>query len=415
MEKLLPYVNKLIESESKIVSVAIIEGEKDIVYTTENWDISQDIDKINSIWDLGESSNITISGLKCVIIQNTTEKLVAITLKNSQFEGGIVGFKDDERKIICKTAPDGHLLLGFTETSKIIRKLSSKKPYMDLDKELGKVEELKWATPRILLDDTENLQRLGLLKVGLSLDEAKVYLALLKKGDDGDRVGNLNKELDVKRTTIYRIMERLVKKNWVDMVLDTPKGAQIYVAHPLNSLMDNIIKSKEDELKILKSFRFIMGENLENGWIDLSEIKKDLQIYSQKAFDFKTLGMTGVEKDCGLILFEYDKEVNQEVIIRAALQLSSEKIRENIQPDLKENEFTIPDLEAIKIEDTKIQDYLGMIMSFKFREGTSTANNIGTDWIVAARHVAVPIDDKIYVIWGSEEKFPILLSIILRL
>ena len=121
MEKLLPYVSKLIESESKIISVAIIEGENNIVYTTENWDISQEIDKIISIWDSGESNNITILGLKCVVIQNTTEKFVAITLKDSLFEGGIVGFKDDERKIICKTAPDGHLLLGFTEASKILR------------------------------------------------------------------------------------------------------------------------------------------------------------------------------------------------------------------------------------------------------------------------------------------------------
>jgi hypothetical protein len=54
-------------------------------------------------------------------------------------------------------------------------------------------------------------------------------------------------------------------------------------------------------------------------------------------------------------------------------------------------------------------------MYFKFKEGTKTGNNIGTDWIVAARHVAVPLDDKIFVVWGSEEQFPILLSIILKL
>lgn len=64
---------------------------------------------------------------------------------------------------------------------------------------------------------------------------------------------------------------------------------------------------------------------------------------------------------------------------------------------------------------TKIQDYLGMIMYFKFKEDTETGNNIGTDWIVAARHVAVLLDDKIFVVWGSEEQFPVLLSIILKL
>ncbi|MFX0043313.1 MAG: helix-turn-helix domain-containing protein [Candidatus Hodarchaeota archaeon] len=412
MENILLEVQNIIKSESKTISVAIIEGEKKIIYSTENWDISEDIDTINSVWDSQEPGNITISSINYVILQNTNEKLIATSPSK---EGGIICFRDEERKIICKISPDGSMRLGLIDASKALRNLSSQKPYMDLDIELGKIKELKWATPRILLNDIENLQQLGVLKVGLSLEEAKVYLSLLRKGENGDKVGNIHKELDIKRTTIYRIMERLVKKNWVDLVLDTPKGAQIFVARPLNNLMDEIIRSKEDELKILKSFRFIMGENLENGWIDLSEIKKDLQLYAQKTFDFKTLGITGVEKDCGLIIFEYDKEIKEEVIIRAALQLSSEKIRELIQPDLDINEYTIPDLEDIKITDTKIQDYLSMTMYFKFKEGTKTGNNVGTDWIVAARHVAVPIDDKIYVVWGSDEKFPILLSIILKL
>ncbi|KKL95367.1 hypothetical protein LCGC14_1855250, partial [marine sediment metagenome] len=34
---------------------------------------------------------------------------------------------------------------------------------------------------------------------------------------------------------------------------------------------------------------------------------------------------------------------------------------------------------------------------------------------VATRHVAVPLQNKVYVVWGSEENFPMLLSIILQL
>jgi len=54
-------------------------------------------------------------------------------------------------------------------------------------------------------------------------------------------------------------------------------------------------------------------------------------------------------------------------------------------------------------------------MYFKFKEGTETGNNVGTDWIVAARHVAMLIENKVYVVWGSEEKFPVFLNIILKL
>ncbi len=412
MEKMTQALNELIKSESKTIAATIIKGENDIEYSTENWDISNDIDEINLAWESEEYKTLIISNIKYVIIQRTPERLVGIDPSN---KGGILGFKDEERKVICKIAPDGLKRLGMMEVSRILGKLSSKKPYIDFDTQLGKVEELKWATPRILLDDTNNLQELGLLKFGLSIEEAKVYLTLLKRGKEGAKVGELNEDLSIKRTTIYRIIDRLISKSWVIKLPLMPKSAQNFIARPLNDILDERIQKKEEELKILKSFRYIMGEILENGWIDISEIKKDFQLYSKKAFDFNTLGIMGEEKDCGLIIFEYNKKIKEEVIIKAALQLSSEKMREPIQPDLDKKKFTIPDLEDIKIEDTKIQDYFGMTMYFKFKEGTETGNNVGLGWIVAARHVAVPIKNKIYVVWGSEEQFPILLSIILKL
>ncbi|MFW9988345.1 MAG: helix-turn-helix domain-containing protein [Candidatus Odinarchaeota archaeon] len=412
MVKMTQALNELIKSESKTIAATIIKGENDIEYSTENWDISNDIDEINLAWESEEYKTLILSNIKYVIIQRTPERLVGI---DPSSKGGILGFKDEERKIIGKIAPDGLKRLGMMEVSRILGKLSSKKPYIDFDTQLGKVEELKWATPRILLDDTNNLQELGLLKFGLSIEEAKVYLTLLKKGKEGAKVGELNEDLSIKRTTIYRIIDRLISKSWVIKLPLMPKSAQNFIARPLNDIFDERIQKKEEELKILKSFRYIMGETLENGWIDISEIKKDFQLYSKKAFDFNTLGIMGEEKDCGLIIFEYNKKIKEEIIIKAALQLSSEKMREPIQPDLDKKAFTIPDLEDIKIEDTKIQDYFGMTMYFKFKEGTETGNNVGLDWIVAARHVAVPIENKIYVVWGSEEQFPILLSIILKL
>ena len=412
MEKTKQGLSELIKSESKTISAAIIRGEKEIEYTTENWDMRDDIDEINSMWKSMTSKHLTIADVKYIVIQCTPERLVGI---DPIEKGGILGFKDDERKIICKIAPDGLMRLGMMEASRILRKLSSKKPYMDIDTPLGKVEELKWATPRILLDDTNNLQELGLLKFGLSIEEAKVYLALLERGKDGAKVGELDEDLSIKRTTIYRIIDRLISKGWIFKLPLVPKNAQEFIARPLNDIFDERIQEKEEELKILKSFRYIIGETLKNGWVDISEVKKDFQLYSEKSFDFNTLGITGKEKDCGLIIFEYNKKIKEDVIIRAALQLSSEKMREPIQPDLDIKEYTIPDLEDIKIEDTKIQDYLGMTMYFKFKEGSKTGNNVGVDWIVAARHVAVSIDNKIYMVWGSEEQFPILLSIILKL
>ena len=166
-------------------------------------------------------------------------------------------------------------------------------------------------------------------------------------------------------------------------------------------------------MKILKSFRFIMGESLENGWINVSGDKKELK--KSKDYGFKTLGVTGVEKDCGLIIFEYNTAVDNDILVQSALQLSCEKLKINLQIDEDIEEFINPDLEEVKFDDTEIQDYLGAIMYVKFKRESETAHNLGTDWIIAAKQVAIPVEDKIYVIWGSEEKFQVLLEIILML
>lgn len=412
MEKLRNFLEEYFQQDSKIKSYVLIEEKNKIVDSSGSSDLIDDLEDINSAWSKKDTRELTLSGIKYVILQSSLNVFIAITPDK---QGSIIGVKDEERKIFYKIAPEGLILHSLKEASNTLSELSTKAPYMSPEDDLGKTERLKWATPRILLDDTNNLQELGLLKFGLSIEEAKVYLALLDRGKEGASVGELNEDLAIKRTTIYRIIDRLISKEWAVKLPLVPKSAQNYIARPLNDILDERIQQKDEELKILKSFRYIMGDSSENGWIILSDIKKDLQTYSQETFDFKTLGITGVEKDCGLLIFEYDKEIKEKIIIRAALQLSLEKMRELIQPDLDEKDLTIPDLEDIKTEDTQIKDYLGMILYFKFKEGTETANNIGTDWIVAARHVAVPIENKIYVVWGSEEKFPILLSFILKL
>ena len=50
---------------------------------------------------------------------------------------------------------------------------------------------------------------------GLTEEEAAVYLSLLKRGTRGEVVGRIKDELDIGRTTIYAIMERLLSKKWV--------------------------------------------------------------------------------------------------------------------------------------------------------------------------------------------------------
>ena len=407
--------NSLMESDSNINSVAIIEGENNLVYSTVNWDISGDIEDINSIWGSEEEKSISIMGVNYRILQNTFEKLIAFSFNRKD---NIIGFKDNERKIICKVTLDEkdrlvQLINAVTQISRALRLMSSKEPYMAPDTLLGKEDPFAEVSTKFLFDTTKILQTLGLQKFGLSPDEAKVYLALLNKGEKGEIVGNLDKELDIKRTTIYRIIERLLKKNWVEKVLETPRGTHIYVARPIVDLVNKIIKDKEEEIKILKSFRLLIGEYLSNGWEDVSKRYKDSQSLGREVFDIDVLGIMGLEKDFGIIVFEYDKDIIDEIRVRDKLDLVYNKIEEQIEK-LK-NESVIPGFEDMKIEYTTVQEYLGASIYLKFKEGSEIANSIGHEWVVAIKQVAIPIDNIIYVIWGSEEKFQIIMNAILKL
>ena len=428
MEEIISRIDHNIRKDPEIIAIVIIEGEKKIHYSTDNWNISEDIEHINSIWGKKENRYLYLAGNKYTILQNTLERLIAVsfnkTRKKVMSQESIVGFKDSERTVLCKIPqdPTGQLLLlAVPKTVNILRELRTKEPYMVPDTTLGNLEELKWATPKVLLNDTINLQNLGLLRFGLNEQEAEVYLAFLKKGDVGETIGNINKELrSLKRAYIYKIVKHLEKNNWVTSIKEPDPIVKKYRAISLSHIIDDFIKQREREITVLKSLRFILGEKLENGWIDVSELEHDLQNMYSKEYDFNNLGVTGVEKDCGLLIFEYESPVDNHIVMRAALQLSFEKIRaklfvyEDIDDDVKEG-YKNPDLEDIKIIDKKILDYYGSEVHIRFKKGTKTANNVGEDWFIAVKQVAVPIENKIFIVWGSEEKFTILLNMILKL
>jgi len=90
---------------------------------------------------------------------------------------------------------------------------------------------------------------------------------------------------------------------------------------------------------------------------------------------------------------------------------------EKIRSEIKERQEIgkLKDLEDVKVDEIDIQDYCGAVISIKYRLGRKTANNVGNDWNIVAKLVSIPIDNKIYIIWGSEEKFQILMDMILKI
>jgi predicted transcriptional regulator len=322
-----------------------------------------------------------------------------------------VGYRDEERKIICKINIEGMKIQSFLiQLSRVLSTISSKKPYISENLILQRRPETEELTPKVISDTSRILEKLGLNRVGLSEDDAKVYLALLRKGEKGEKVGSLDKELDLKRTHIYRIIERLLQKDWVDKLAKTPKGAQFFTARPLNNLLDAFIKEKTEEIKILKGLKSIISDDYKNGWKIITEVEKDLK----GQFDLDIQEIIGNEKDCGIVIYEYDRIIKgEENLDKVKLRLYSNKLETII---LERKEIgKLKDLNEVKVDEIDIQDYYGAIISVSYKSGSKVEDKAEKDWNIVAKLVSIPIDNKIYIIWGSEEKFQILMDMILKI
>jgi hypothetical protein len=109
------------QEDPSIIAAAVLKG-KEIIYTTDNWDISADVDRVVSSW-IGQNARfIMVTGVKYSILQMEAERLVAMSYKG---EGSIVAAKDDEHKLIVYVGPDGDGRGAAMEVQKALGTMSS--------------------------------------------------------------------------------------------------------------------------------------------------------------------------------------------------------------------------------------------------------------------------------------------------
>lgn len=126
-------VYNLMQGDPSIIAGAVIVG-KEIIYTTDNWDISADVDGIVSSW-IGQNARfIMVTGVKYSILQMEAERLVAMSMKG---EGSIVAAKDDEHKLIVYVGPDGDGRGAAMEVQKALGTMSTGVSYMEQNAQLG--------------------------------------------------------------------------------------------------------------------------------------------------------------------------------------------------------------------------------------------------------------------------------------
>ena len=127
-------VAQLMQNDPSIIAAAVIEGGSNIVYTTDNWDISGDVGRVISSWNALNAQFIMISGVKYSMLAQTPEGFTATSIRG---EGHIVGAADDERKIIAYLEPDGNLLGAQMDVQRAIGNMSTKGVYMNDNAALG--------------------------------------------------------------------------------------------------------------------------------------------------------------------------------------------------------------------------------------------------------------------------------------
>lgn len=130
-------IYSLMQKDPSIIAAAVIQGTDKILYTTDNWDISPDVARVISSWNSMNAQFIMISGVKYSILQCTSERLVATSIRG---EGHILGAKDDEHKLIVYLEPDGEPMGATMDTARALSDLSSKSAYMDQNAQLGSSE-----------------------------------------------------------------------------------------------------------------------------------------------------------------------------------------------------------------------------------------------------------------------------------
>jgi len=126
-------IHNLMQGEPSIIAAVVIRG-RDIIYSTDNWDISVDVGRVLSSWASMNAQFIMISGVKYSLLQCTSERLVATSIRG---EGHIVGAKDEVHKVITYVEPDGPMNAAYMDTARAVASLSSQGPYIEGGTQLG--------------------------------------------------------------------------------------------------------------------------------------------------------------------------------------------------------------------------------------------------------------------------------------
>lgn len=171
-----------------------------------------------------------------------------------------------------------------------------------------------------------------LVDIGLSEQEASIYLRLLKIGRSSASM--IAKEVEIKRTTIYPILQSMVRKGVVAIYF---KGSNRFYSAKKPQKLANLFKNKLDALnEIIPNLETIEKKHAEMFGLRFIETPDELkQFYNEILDEYKNkeyyaLGNTNVWEDIDKEFFKKFRRRRANAKIKTKLLLSADS--KNINP-----------------------------------------------------------------------------------
>jgi len=110
-------------------------------------------------------------------------------------------------------------------------------------------------------------------KIGLNLNEAKIYLALLELGQA--QAGEISKKSQINRTTVYDSLERLIQNGLVVFVISSNK--KIFRPVAPKKLLDKVIQREINIRELLPELENLFNESKEKEETDIYKGRKGIK------------------------------------------------------------------------------------------------------------------------------------------
>jgi len=128
-----------------------------------------------------------------------------------------------------------------------------------------------------------------LVEIGLTKNQAKAYLALIK--EPGQNPGGLAKRLSIDRSFLYGILNSLIDKGLVSYA--TKENKRVYYASDPENLLKEIEEKKRKTFEVVRKLKTIEQETKEKRQVRVYEGKSGLKAYVRDILDSTHIDILG--------------------------------------------------------------------------------------------------------------------------